>query len=84
MLYPLLLGAVYAGGMIMAAMGHGAEGGGFTSIEDVRTLFSADVGLLIGWTHYLVFILMTEMPHPRKDHGDVLFISCLDHFIITD
>jgi len=55
MFYPLLLGAVYISGMIMAAMGHGAEGGGFGSIEGVRTLFSSDVGMLIGWTHYLVF-----------------------------
>lgn len=57
LLYPLLLSSVYIGGMIMAAMGHGAAGGGFTSIEGVRTLFSADVGMLIGWTHYLVFDL---------------------------
>ena len=57
MLYPLLLGAVYIGGMIMAAMGHGAQGGGFTSIDGVRTLFSSDVGMIIGWTHYLVFDL---------------------------
>ena len=57
MFYPLLLGAVYMGGMVMAAMGHGAEGGGFTSIEGVRTLFSTDVGMVIGWTHFLVFDL---------------------------
>ena len=57
MLYPLLLGTVYIGGMIMAAMGHGAQGGGFTSIDGVRTLFSSDVGMIIGWTHYLVFDL---------------------------
>ncbi|WP_026942550.1 ABA4-like family protein [Hellea balneolensis] len=57
MFYPLLLGAVYIGGMVMAAMGHGAEGGGFTSIEGVRTLFSTDVGMIIGWTHFLVFDL---------------------------
>ena len=57
MFYPLLLGVVYIGGMAMAAMGHGAEGGGFTSIEGVRTLFSTDVGMVIGWTHFLVFDL---------------------------
>ena len=57
MFYPLLLGVVYIGGMVMAAMGHGAEGGGFTSIEGVRTLFSTDVGMVIGWTHFLVFDL---------------------------
>ena len=57
MFYPLLLGGVYIIGMILAYMGHGAEGGGFTSIEGVRTLFSADVGMVIGWTHFLVFDL---------------------------
>ena len=56
-IYPLLLGAVYLGGMIWAAMGHGAEGGGFSSIDGVRTLFSSDIGMIIGWTHYLVFDL---------------------------
>ena len=57
MFYPLLLGSIYIGGMVLAAMGHGAEGGGFTSIEGVRTLFSTDVGMIIGWTHFLVFDL---------------------------
>jgi len=57
MLYPLLLGAVYIGGMVLAYMGQGAEGGSFTTIEGVRTLFSTDVGMIIGWTHYLVFDL---------------------------
>jgi len=58
MLYPLLLGAVYIGGFAMVIFaGHGSDGGGFTSIEGVRALFSADAGLTIGWTHYLVFDL---------------------------
>ncbi len=58
MLYPLLLGAVYIFGMGMAAFaGHGADGGGFTSIEGVRALFSSDVGLVIGWAHFLIFDL---------------------------
>jgi len=57
MFYPMLLGGVYIAGMILAYMGDGAEGGSFTSIEGVRTLFSADVGMVIGWTHFLVFDL---------------------------
>lgn len=81
MFYPLLLGAVYMGGMVMAAMGHGAEGGGFTSIDGVRTLFSSDVGMVIGWTHYLVFDLFIgawEARDARRrsfHHG--LLIPCL-------
>jgi len=81
MLYPLLLGAVYIGGMIMAAMGHGADGGGFTSIEGVRTLFSSDVGMLIGWTHYLVFDLFVgaweARDAQRRGVGHWLLIPCL-------
>ena len=81
MFYPLLLGAVYMGGMVMAAMGHGAEGGGFSSIDGVRTLFSSDVGMVIGWTHYLVFDLFIgawEARDARRrsfHHG--LLIPCL-------
>ena len=81
MFYPLLLGVVYIGGMVMAAMGHGAEGGGFTSIDGVRTLFSSDVGMVIGWTHYLVFDLFIgawEARDARRrsfHHG--LLIPCL-------
>ena len=65
----------------MAAMGHGAEGGGFTSIDGVRTLFSSDVGMVIGWTHYLVFDLFIgawEARDARRrsfHHG--LLIPCL-------
>ena len=66
LLYPLLLGAVYIGGMIMTAMGHGASRGGFTSIEGVRTLFSADVGMLIGWTHYRSLIFCWRMGSERR------------------
>lgn len=81
LLYPLLLGAVYIGGMIMAAMGHGASGGGFTSIEGVRTLFSTDVGMLIGWTHYLVFDLFVgaweARDAKRRGFNHWLLIPCL-------
>ena len=79
--YPLLLGAVYLGGMIWAAMGHGASGGGFTSIDGVRTLFSSDIGMIIGWTHYLVFDLFIgawearDARRRRFHHG--LLIPCL-------
>ena len=81
MFYPLLLGAVYIGGMIMAAMGHGAQGGGFTSIEGVRTLFSSDVGMIIGWTHYLVFDLFVgaweARDAGRRGFKHWLLIPCL-------
>ena len=34
-----------------------AEGGGFSSIEQVRALFSIDSSLTAGWLHYLAFDL---------------------------
>ena len=81
MLYPLLLGAVYIIGMILVYMGRGAEGGSFTSIEGVRTLFSADVGMIIGWTHFLVFDLFVgaweARDARRRGFNHWLLIPCL-------
>jgi len=81
LLYPLLLGIVYTGGLILAFMGHGAEGGNFTSIEGVRTLFGSDVGILIGWTHYLVFDLFIgaweARDARRRGFNHWLLIPCL-------
>ncbi|XUU59490.1 ABA4-like family protein [Erythrobacter sp. HA6-11] len=37
--------------------GGGVSGGNFSSIEGVRTLFSSDAGITIGWVHYLAFDL---------------------------
>ena len=81
MFYPLLLGAVYIFGMVMAATGHGADGGGFTSIEGVRTLFSSDVGMVIGWAHYLVFDLFVgaweARDAQRRGLSHWLLVPCL-------
>jgi hypothetical protein len=82
MLYPLLLGGVYIFGMGMAAFaGHGAEGGGFTSIDGVRTLFSSDVGMVIGWTHFLVFDLFVgaweARDAQRRGFSHWLLVPCL-------
>jgi len=35
----------------------GAKGAGFSNIIAVRQIFASDLGLLVGWTHYLVFDL---------------------------
>ena len=81
MLYPLLLGAIYALCMVFAYMGHGAQGGSFTSIEGVRTLFSSDVGMVIGWAHYLVFDLFVgaweARDARRRGFSHWLLIPCL-------
>ena len=81
MFYPLLLGAVYIAGMILAYTGQGAEGGSFTSIEGVRTLFSADVGMVIGWAHFLVFDLFVgawaARDAQRRGFSHFLLVPCL-------
>jgi hypothetical protein len=35
----------------------GNGGADFTTIEGVRSIFASDIGVLIGWTHYLAFDL---------------------------
>ena len=52
-----LLYAVLFVGLISGGIETGVEGGSFTTIEGVRTLFSSDPGLVLGWVHYLAFDL---------------------------
>ncbi|MDY7097617.1 MAG: ABA4-like family protein [Pseudomonadota bacterium] len=47
----LLFGAL--SGFIPAGNG----GADFTTIEGVRTIFASDIGVVIGWSHYLAFDL---------------------------
>ena len=82
MLYPLILGAVYSALLLLSVFGGmGGEGGGFSSIAAVRALFSVDIGIVVGWTHYLVFDLFVgawEARDARRrgfHHG--LLILCL-------
>jgi hypothetical protein len=57
-LYPLVLGVFYIVVMVMTLFfGMGAEGGGFSSAAGVSQLFSHPLGILVGWSHYLVFDL---------------------------
>lgn len=57
-LYPVIFGVIY-----VTALGAGlffgaaAEGGGFFSAADVSTAFSHPNGVIIGWSHYLIFDL---------------------------
>jgi hypothetical protein len=52
---PLLLSVVYC---IYIAGFFNIHGGGFGSIQEVRTLFGNDNLLLAGWVHYLAFDLL--------------------------
>ena len=57
-LYPLLLGIFYTVTLVMGfAFGYGAEGGSFNTAAGVSQVFSHPHGILIGWSHYLVFDL---------------------------
>lgn len=56
--YPLAFGSVYTI-CLMASMflGQSADGTGFDSIGAVSALFDHPNGVIVGWTHYLVFDL---------------------------
>jgi len=82
MLYPLVLGVGYSIGLFFAVFGGmGAEDGSFTSIAGVQALFSVDLGLLIGWVHYLVFDLFVgawaARDAKRRGFSHALLIPCL-------
>ena len=56
--YPVLFGSLYLFYMAYAYFNVPANpDASFTSIKGVQTLFSEPIGMLIGWTHYLVFDL---------------------------
>lgn len=57
-LYPITLGVFYIVTLSMTLFfGMGAEGGDFNSAAGVSQLFSHPLGVLVGWSHYLVFDL---------------------------
>lgn len=58
--FPLILAALYLGFLSAGIVfGQAGEGAGFSTLAGVAALFSHPVGLLTGWTHYLVFDLFT-------------------------
>ncbi len=81
MLYPLALGGVYTIGLFLSIFGMGAADGGFTTIEGVRALFSTDIGILVGWVHYLLFDLFVgawmARDAQRRGVGHGWLIPCL-------
>lgn len=57
-LYPVIMGAIYIVCLTASIFfGQSAEGVGFSSIEAVSKLFDHPNGVIVGWTHYLVFDL---------------------------
>jgi len=75
---PLLLALIYC---IYSRGFFGIKGGGFGSIQEVRTLFSDDKLLLAGWVHYLAFDLLIGFYITRsaqvKNISHWLVIPCL-------
>lgn len=59
----LMLALGYATGLILVLTGVVAAGGGadFSTIAGVRSIFSSDAGVTIGWVHYLTFDLFTGL-----------------------
>ncbi|AWW74137.1 hypothetical protein CD351_06810 [Erythrobacter sp. KY5] len=66
---------LYAGILVslLTGLSAGSDGGSFTSIEGVRTLFGSDAGLTLGWVHYLAFDLFVGLWIARD--GDAKGIS---------
>ena len=82
MLYPLVLGVFYTVGLGFSVFGGmGGEGSGFTTIEAVRAIFSTDIGILVGWSHYLLFDLFVgaweARDARRRGFSHWLLIPCL-------
>ena len=59
-----LLCLIYAATLLAVLTGlipAGEGGADFTTIEGVRSIFASDVGVTIGWTHYLAFDLFVGL-----------------------
>ena len=79
---PLILFAIYFYYIAWALFfGGGAEGGGFGSLSEVMAAFTSHVGVLAGWTHYLVFDLFVGMwiarDSRRRDMAHAWIVPCL-------
>ncbi len=71
-----MLCVVYAVSLIGVLAGFipaGDGGADFTTIEGVRSIFASDVGVTIGWTHYLAFDLFVGIWIARD--GDDKYVS---------
>jgi hypothetical protein len=75
---PILLSAIYC---IYIAGFFSITGGGYNSLQQVRTLFENDSLLLAGWVHYLAFDLLIGFAIIRssqeKSISHWLVIPCL-------
>ena len=82
MLYPVFLGFIYILGLVGTMfLGMGADGAGFTSITQVRQIFASDMGVVVGWAHFLVFDLFVgaweARDAKRRGFSHWLLVPCL-------
>lgn len=81
MFWPVLMGSIY-GTLLVAAMGFGVSHpeAGF-SFEGVQALFDHPNGVLIGWSHYLVFDLFVgawiARDAQRREISHIVTVPCL-------
>ncbi|WP_298464995.1 ABA4-like family protein [uncultured Erythrobacter sp.] len=68
-----LIYAICLIGVLSGFIPAGEGGADFTTIEGVRSIFSSDVGVTIGWTHYLAFDLFVGLWIARD--ADAKFFS---------
>lgn len=81
-LYPVVYGLIYFCFLIAAIFFiDGADGAGMSSLGGVLALFSRPIGVLTGWTHYLVFDLFVGAWIGRDAHArnipHLLLLPCL-------
>ncbi len=81
-LFALMFGGLYT--VYMGYMFFFVEGdpeGSFMSIKGVQTLFAHPIGMLIGWTHYLVFDLFVgawiARDSVRRGINHLAIVPCL-------
>lgn len=81
-IYPLAYGALYTV-CLLASMffGQSAEGVGMGSIAAISALFDHSNGVIVGWTHYLVFDLFVGAwigrDAPRRNIPHVIAAPCM-------
>lgn len=85
-LWPIILGLFYFGCMVASIFfGVGSHPSDppvdFSTIAGVRNIFATDMGVLIGWSHYLVFDLFVGAwegrDARRRGFNHLLLLPCL-------
>ena len=81
-LYPVVMSAIYVAALAAGVFfAQSAEGASFNSLEGVMAIFDHPNGVIIGWTHYLVFDLFVGAwigrDAIRQNLPHLLVVPCL-------